>query len=206
MSMPAMGGEAGGAMAGGGMGGGAMKAMEKAPDWHAAHRTKRMTVPEVMQWAYIISRMGSLTRGRGGMNPAQREQARAEGTGSVNAKLSEAHANLSRASSQQPGASGSVGEKQLELNKQGMGAHLQSESKLRDKDLRIGEQIRGSLQEQWNTGVDRRQKAKADSAKYLANDPAGNDQVSAADAQNYGALKRQLTAKEVDDANPNAGA
>jgi hypothetical protein len=198
-------GEAGGAMAGGGMGGGAMKAMEKAPDWHAAHRTKRMTVPEMLQWGYIISKMTAQTRGRGGMNPAQREQARSEGTGSINSKLVEAQAQLSRASANNPGASGAAGEKQLDLNKQGMGAHLQNESKLRDADLRVRERNLAQIREQWNSMTDRRQKAKADSAKYLANDPSGADQVSAADAQNYGAMKRQKTAADVSQTATTAG-
>ena len=86
-----------------------------------------------------------------------------------------------------------------------MGAHLQNESKLRDADLRVAERNRAQIREQWNSMTDRRQKAKADSAKYLANDPSGADQVSAADAQNYGAMKRQKTAADVSQTATTAG-
>lgn len=189
-------------MAAGG-GGFATKAMEKAPDWHAGQKAGRMKLPEAIQWAYVISQLSALTRGRGGMQPSERQKARSEARGSVGSQLQEAQAQLSRGSARQPGRSGQLGQQQVELQKYGMGANLQAESKLREHDLKVARQRRERLQAMWQNLSAQRQRRSEVRADYISNKPTG--QVDPAIAGQLGALGRQETAADIERANQSSG-
>jgi hypothetical protein len=137
------------------------------------------------------------------MQPSERQKARSEARGSVGSQLQEATARLSRGSARQPGRSGQLGQQQVELQKYGMGANLQAESKLREHDLKIARQRRERLQGLWQNLSAQRQRRSEIRADYISNKPG--DSVDPTIATQLGALGRQEAATDIESANQSSG-
>jgi hypothetical protein len=138
-----------------------------------------------------------LSGGAGGMSAGEREQARAEGVGAIQAQQAQERAQLARGAASGQAASGQRAEALASSQRAAHGARNQLDSSVRDQDLMVGAHQRQMLQQRQLAAIRMGQKRKKDTLDAIQN--SGMTQQA---GQMLGGAKRSGVAGEINDSAP----